>query len=80
MKRLSYIEEARCLKVIIHIQFAGKVPCVSYSVTSFNSDFHSLFRVIKENIRICVFNSTSEIFDRFARILSKNIKALEGKP
>jgi hypothetical protein len=48
-------------------------------VASFNSDLHSLLRVTEENIRLCVSNSTSEIFDRFTLNLAKNIMTLEAK-
>jgi hypothetical protein len=49
-------------------------------MTYFNSDLRSLFRVTEENIRLCVSNSTSDIFDRFTLNCAKNIMTLETKP
>jgi hypothetical protein len=51
----------------------------SHSMTSLNSDLHSLFYVIKENIRLYVSTSTSEIFDRFTRNMVKNNNDAEGQ-
>jgi len=53
---------------------------VSYCTTSFNSDLHSLFGVINENVRLCVSNSTSEISDRFTLNEAMNVKTLKAKP